>query len=1285
RPADGLSINIGNDLPDTIGLAEEGSGSGIRICFDTWDSGGGEAPAIDVWRGTEGEVGDGNQGGWSGGMLVRQKFNGVTTATEDEKFKDENGDYVWMWTQGEWVDVNIKFLNGMLTINYKGHEVIKHTLPAAWEPLVGPNWLFAARTGGANETHWIDDLSIKLYASTVPLVSGFDTNAVGFDIQVTDIEEAGVDPDTIKVTLDGEVVETAISKADGVTSIGYAAPEVFASGSDHTLNVKYTDTNGKAQLLNLDFTIDPYTTIDASAIADASLKGESGFLVYPTQISSGQGVGTVHGTVWAGAEKQFQGGFIDPDTEEQYLNEADIDSFEGWSYYPEIVETVNQNQDAPGGTGNFKANDKGNSTDREDEPLTGIPGWGDSTDGIATEYIALLDLAKGAYTLGVNSDDGFAATIAPDFRDKMAQLIGVYPGNRGAASTEFNIYVAESGLYPLRVFWWEGGAGASIEIYSLVNGEKTLINDPEVDGSIKAYTIKGATVDESTLDLAETGRAKITSARPSSGGSISSTGEYTFVIEGGSVNADSVALSIDGAAVNADVSKSGSKITVTYTPAEPAEPGSAHTATLSYDENGIVRTGYVDYTISLIPGGAIFIETEDFNYEGGGWMTFEETKLGGSYVGLGAEEGIDFHNSGNASPNYRDIGDNHPGMAANVDNDRGDFVVESGWKMGWNDNGDWYNYTRDFPEDAIYYDVVGRFSSGGAPVDNSLSIVSGDTLSEDQTTREVGVFRGPATACWDCFEFYPMTDKTGAAGAVKLGGKVTLRLTKVGGNMDTNYMMFIPSATQEYPPALVSTAPAGAASSADSIQVVLQKREIDLADPVLSVNGEVVGADISTDGDVITVTAKTNPSKFGMNDASFSFNGSSVDWSYFYYGDPLSEDGPNPIAFWDFNLDIGNGTTIDSVYGLVGQLRNGAAFTDDSHEGTAMDFTDGGNQHVHVAAGEFLNIASSVNQVTVAFWQKNYAIPSTSSFWAEPGRAMQAHVPWSNGEIYWDTAGCCNGGTQRINANATDFGGWGEDLLDTWHHYVFVKNEDLKEIWIDGELFHEGDNTSPLPSDIDYLNIGGDQNGNNSLRGVIDDFVVFASALDEDQIIALAEGDRSILPAAPGYPILVSARAGGLPGMGSYYVQTVGAVPGPWAFKDGVWVSDGSVAGCGGPYHDFLSSPDYVVTAAGDVTVSVDHRHAFEGAMWDAGQLWISVNGGAYADVGKDAFTANGYTDVAIIGNGIAKGQNGFGNTSAGHADGSYITTTASLGSFAAGDAISVRFVALYDDCATGA
>ncbi|MCH2586754.1 MAG: hypothetical protein MK138_18525, partial [Planctomycetes bacterium] len=295
------------------------------------------------------------------------------------------------------------------------------------------------------------------------------------------------------------------------------------------------------------------------------MKGDSGFLVYATQISSGQGVGTLHGNSWANAEKQINGEYIDPDTEEQYLNEADIDSFEGWSYYPEIVETVNQNQDAPAGTGRFQANDKADSTDREDEPLTGIPGWGDSTDGIVTEYIALLELEPGAYKLGVNSDDGFSATIGANFGDLLAQQIGVRPGN---GNTDFEIIIEESGLYPYRVLYWEGGGGAGIEIYSYVNGERTLINDPDVEGSIKAYTIQGATVDESTIDRVTTGRAKVLSVSPAPGDTMVKSSEIAVVIqnEDTTVKQDTVVLSLNGEAIDASVSKSGDIVTISYSP-----------------------------------------------------------------------------------------------------------------------------------------------------------------------------------------------------------------------------------------------------------------------------------------------------------------------------------------------------------------------------------------------------------------------------------------------------------------------------------------------------------------------------------------------------------------------------------------------------------------------------------------------------------------------------------------------------------------------------------------------
>ena len=150
RPADGLSISIGNDLPDTFDMAEEGTGNGVRICFDTWDSGGGEAPAIDFWSGAAPE------------LQARQKFNGVTSAADEEKFRDGDGNYVWLWTQGEWADVKITVFEGLLTVNYKGFDVISKQ-PVRFAPLHSPNWLFAARTGEANETHWIDDLEITVH------------------------------------------------------------------------------------------------------------------------------------------------------------------------------------------------------------------------------------------------------------------------------------------------------------------------------------------------------------------------------------------------------------------------------------------------------------------------------------------------------------------------------------------------------------------------------------------------------------------------------------------------------------------------------------------------------------------------------------------------------------------------------------------------------------------------------------------------------------------------------------------------------------------------------------------------------------------------------------------------------------------------------------------------------------------------------------------------------------------------------------------------------------------
>ena len=592
RPADGWSLSIGNELPDTVGLAEEGTGSGIRICFDTWDSGGGEAPAIDVWNGVEGEVGDGEQDSWSGGLFVRQKFDGVGAAQEDEKFTDpETGEFVFMWTHGEWVDFSLKVFGGRIIINYKGYEMINEELPLGWPALTAPQWLFAGRTGGANAAHWVDDFYVKVFKPSGPIITAFEGTAGGFSVSLVDAEGNGLEVDSVKAKFDGADVAVTKSKSDGETTIAYSTDSPLSSGSAHNIELTYSDEKGSVHVKTLAFSVPNYTILNPDSIVSDSIKGESGFIANITQISIEQtGQDSLHGNSTVKAEKQLNGEYIDPDYEEPWLNEADIEAEEGWSYYPVWVEWVNQNQDAPAAVGNFSSNNG-----YEDEYIPGIPGWYDSTDGIVGEYLALLQLDVGAYTLGVNSDDGFKATIGANFNDIWSQEIGGFDGGRGASDTIIDIFVDKAGLYPFRVLWFEGGGGANIEIFSMVDGEKVLINDPDVEGSIKAYTPKGATVDESiTQRDASTGRAAVVSVTPTPGQKrVESGSSIEVVIENGSattVNQSSVKMILNGQEVAVDVSRSGDIVTISHTP-DGGLAAEANTAIVSFKEsNGNERS-----------------------------------------------------------------------------------------------------------------------------------------------------------------------------------------------------------------------------------------------------------------------------------------------------------------------------------------------------------------------------------------------------------------------------------------------------------------------------------------------------------------------------------------------------------------------------------------------------------------------------------------------------------------------------------------------------------------------
>jgi hypothetical protein len=135
-PADGLSFSFASDLPSSPNFlnyqGEEGGGSGLRVSFDTWDNGSPDAIAIDVFFG-----------------------NVLKGRTVFQSSQGQNGNTFY--------DVLIKLdADGTLDLSYGfyGANPVFSNLQTGYTPISGGTFGFAARTGGATDNHWIDDLSI---------------------------------------------------------------------------------------------------------------------------------------------------------------------------------------------------------------------------------------------------------------------------------------------------------------------------------------------------------------------------------------------------------------------------------------------------------------------------------------------------------------------------------------------------------------------------------------------------------------------------------------------------------------------------------------------------------------------------------------------------------------------------------------------------------------------------------------------------------------------------------------------------------------------------------------------------------------------------------------------------------------------------------------------------------------------------------------------------------------------------------------------------------------------
>ncbi|HSF87825.1 MAG TPA: LamG-like jellyroll fold domain-containing protein, partial [Saprospiraceae bacterium] len=146
-------------------------------------------------------------------------------------------------------------------------------------------------------------------------------------------------------------------------------------------------------------------------------------------------------------------------------------------------------------------------------------------------------------------------------------------------------------------------------------------------------------------------------------------------------------------------------------------------------------------------------------------------------------------------------------------------------------------------------------------------------------------------------------------------------------------------------------------------------------------------------------------------------------------------------------------------------------------------------------------IENITDEITVAFWAYGdpALLPANTQIvdGTDAGGQRQAtiHLPWSNGEVYWD---CGNDGTgyDRINKPVPT-----ADFEGRWSHWAFTKNTvtGVMNIFLNGQLFHSGTGKTKK-MDFDVFRFGQSLVDSNPFFGAIDEIQVWDKALDESTI-----------------------------------------------------------------------------------------------------------------------------------------------------------------------------------------
>ncbi|HET6401972.1 MAG TPA: LamG-like jellyroll fold domain-containing protein [Candidatus Kapabacteria bacterium] len=218
----------------------------------------------------------------------------------------------------------------------------------------------------------------------------------------------------------------------------------------------------------------------------------------------------------------------------------------------------------------------------------------------------------------------------------------------------------------------------------------------------------------------------------------------------------------------------------------------------------------------------------------------------------------------------------------------------------------------------------------------------------------------------------------------------------------------------------------------------------------------------------------------------------------------------NPFT-WDGTSDIVMEISYSGMSGntalTLGTVDTSVGITSTPSE-SALSFA--GSEFVPVPVTALNDIS---NAITIAFWaygDTSY-LPGSNSVFCEgldPAnhRQINIHLPWSDGNVYWDCGGDAAGNFDRIQKAAGK-----HDAAGRWNYWAFTKDATTGKmaIYLNGALWLS-DTGKYRPIHATEMLLGGAASSGIGWFGDVRQFAMFDRALDSSQIVSMMLSDAAI-------------------------------------------------------------------------------------------------------------------------------------------------------------------------------